>query len=56
MEINLSPENINVFLDTDGWTAHLIDKPWISAGGDTKEEAIKELKEATEVAKEAFGD
>lgn len=45
---------ITVFLDQDGYTAYFNEFPWISAGGNTEEEAIKELGIAFQVAKDSF--
>lgn len=42
-----------VQLDKDGYTAYFKEFPSISAGGDTEEEAIKELAEAFALAKES---
>lgn len=45
---------IKVFLDQDGYTAYFEEFRWISAGGDTEAEAIKELVLAFEAAKLSF--
>lgn len=47
---------ITVFLDKDGYTAYFNKNPWISAGGNTEEDAIKELSLAFKAAKESFTD
>lgn len=47
---------ITVYLDKDGYTAYFNKFPWISAGGDTEEEAIKELGQALKAAKKSFGE
>lgn len=51
-----SQHTITVFLDQDGYTAYFSEFPWISAGGETEEEAIKELGLAFKAAKESFPD
>ena len=47
---------ITIYLDKDGYTAYFKEFPWISAGGDTEEEAIKELGLALKAAKKSFGE
>lgn len=54
-EIEFDGFSINTFLDENGeWIAHFVELPNISAGGDSVEEAIYELKEAWELAKEVY--
>lgn len=43
---------IEIFLDEDGYTAYYKEFPNISAGGDTEEEALRELAIAFELAQE----
>lgn len=50
----MNKEEIEVFLDKDGWTAYFKAYPWISAGGETKKETIVELRKAFDVAKKVF--
>ena len=51
-----SKHTITVFLDQDGYTAYFNKFSWISAGGNTEEEAIKELGLAFKAAKKSFPD
>ena len=41
-----------IFLAEDGYTVYYKDFPYISAGGDTEEEALKELGVAFKLAQE----
>ncbi len=44
---------IIVFLDRDGYTAYYEEFPYISAGGETEEEALRELSVAFKLASDS---
>lgn len=46
---------IQLLIDEDGdWLAHFVELPNISAGGDTPEEALAELRLAWQLVKESY--
>ncbi|CDH45316.1 MAG: type II toxin-antitoxin system HicB family antitoxin [Candidatus Competibacteraceae bacterium] len=46
---------IQLLIDDDGdWIAHFVELPNISAGGDTPEQAISELRIAWRLVKESY--
>ena len=46
---------IQLLIDEDGdWIAHLVEMPNISAGGETPEKAIQELRIAWRLVKESY--
>jgi predicted RNase H-like HicB family nuclease len=51
--LNIAQHTIIVQLDIDGYTAYYKEFPNISAGGETEQEALRELAVAFELACEA---
>lgn len=55
-KLHIEHHTIIVFLDKDGYTAYYKEFPYISAGGETEEEALRELAVAFELANENEND
>jgi predicted RNase H-like HicB family nuclease len=53
--LTIKHHTIIVYLDEDGYTAYYKEFPYISAGGKTEEEALRELAVAFELACENNG-